>query len=99
MVQGMAKELKNLLIYKIHDREFFCCASDYFHGRLIDIGCRIKPYKDRLANYVTEHVGVDHEETFHLNLGLIIQDAAYLPDKVDRSEQWTWVYLVVARKK
>jgi ubiquinone/menaquinone biosynthesis C-methylase UbiE len=31
-------------------------------------------------------------------LGLAIQAAAWLADRVDRAEQWTWMYLVVARK-
>lgn len=31
-------------------------------------------------------------------LGLLIQAGAGLLDRLDRSEQWTWMYLVVARK-
>lgn len=31
-------------------------------------------------------------------LGLVIQGLAYLLDRLDRAEQWTWMYLVVARK-
>jgi SAM-dependent methyltransferase len=31
-------------------------------------------------------------------LGLLIQGAAYLFDKFDKTEQWTWMYMVVARK-
>lgn len=31
--------------------------------------------------------------------GLAIQGMAYLLDRLDRAEQWTWMYLVVARKK
>ena len=61
----MAKELKNILINRIHDRQLKQCASEYLSGRLIDIGCGTKPYKDLLAPYITEHTGVDHEETLH----------------------------------
>lgn len=61
----MAKKLKNLLIYSIHDRELKRHAAKYFRGRLLDIGCGTKPYKNLLAPYVTEHVGVDHEDTRH----------------------------------
>ena len=32
-------------------------------------------------------------------LGLILQGLAYLLDRIDRTEQWTWAYMVVARKK
>ena len=61
----MAKEIKNLLINRIHDRQLKQFASEYFAGRLVDIGCGIKPYKDLLAPYVTEHIGIDHQETLH----------------------------------
>ena len=61
----MAKEIKNILINRIHDRELKQSASEYFSGRLIDIGCGIKPYKDLFAPYITEHVGIDHQDTMH----------------------------------
>ncbi|MBN1515459.1 class I SAM-dependent methyltransferase [Candidatus Sumerlaeota bacterium] len=32
-------------------------------------------------------------------LSLMIQATAYVLDKIDRTEQWTWMYMVVARKK
>lgn len=32
-------------------------------------------------------------------LGLMIQGISYLLDKVDKTEQWTWMYMVVARRK
>jgi len=31
-------------------------------------------------------------------LGLLAQGIFYLLDRVDRTEQWTWMYMVVARK-
>jgi SAM-dependent methyltransferase len=31
-------------------------------------------------------------------IGLIIQIIVYILDKVDKTEQWTWMYMVVARK-
>ena len=31
--------------------------------------------------------------------GLLIQGMAYLLDRIDKTEQWTWMYLVVARKR
>jgi len=55
----------NWLVYSIHDRELLRCAKQYFSGRLIDIGCGIKPYKKLLAPYVSEHVGLDHDKTLH----------------------------------
>ncbi len=31
-------------------------------------------------------------------IGLLVQGTAYVFDRIDRSERWTWMYLVVARK-
>ena len=31
--------------------------------------------------------------------GLVVQGLAYLLDRIDKTEQWTWMYLVVARKR
>ena len=61
----MAKEIKNILINQIHDRQLKQYASKYLSGRLIDIGCGTKPYKDLLAPYITGHIRIDHEETLH----------------------------------
>ena len=30
--------------------------------------------------------------------GLLVQAAAYGLDRIDRAEEWTWMYMVVARK-
>ena len=32
-------------------------------------------------------------------IGLIIQGISYVLDKIDKTEQWTWMYLVVIRKQ
>jgi ubiquinone/menaquinone biosynthesis C-methylase UbiE len=61
----MAKETKNILVNHIHDRELKRYASEYLSGRLIDIGCGTKPYKEMLAPYVAEHIGIDHQDTLH----------------------------------
>jgi SAM-dependent methyltransferase len=31
-------------------------------------------------------------------IGLLIQGISYLLDRIDKTEQWTWMYMVVARK-
>ena len=61
----MAREIKNTLVNRIHDRELKRFASIYLKGRLIDIGCGEKPYSDMIKPYVTEYVGVDHQDTLH----------------------------------
>ncbi len=62
----MAKELKNLLLYYIHDNSLKnIFVSQIIKGRLLDIGCGQKPYKKMLETYVSEHIGVDHPATLH----------------------------------
>jgi len=61
----MAKEIKNILVNSIHDKALKNTVEQFISGRLIDIGCSTKPYKNLLAPYVTEHIGVDHQETLH----------------------------------
>ena len=61
----MAKETKNILVNHIHDRHLKQFASEYLSGNLIDIGCGTKPYKELLSAFVTEHIGVDHQDTLH----------------------------------
>jgi SAM-dependent methyltransferase len=61
----MAKELGNLLVNRIHDRYLELFASRYLRGRLIDIGCGVKPYAAMMAPFVSEHVGVDHPDAAH----------------------------------
>jgi SAM-dependent methyltransferase len=73
----MAKEIKNILVNKIHDNQLKIYASNYLRGRLVDIGCGVKPYQELLAPYVSEHVGVDHEGTFHDKANIDLFGTAY----------------------
>ena len=77
MVQRVAKELKNLLINNIHDRELARVVQYYVSGRIIDIGCGTKPYRDLLAQHVSEHIGVDHDQTVHDTSNIDLFGTAY----------------------
>jgi SAM-dependent methyltransferase len=58
-------DIKSWLVTKIvHDR-MRSIAPLYIRGRLVDIGCGRKPYRDMMAPYVTEHVGVDQPQSMH----------------------------------
>ena len=70
-------QIKNWLVYKIHDKELLDAVSKYAHGKLIDIGCGTKPYKELFAPFVTKHVGVDHEETSHDKSNIDLFGTAY----------------------
>lgn len=52
--------VQGILQYNLRDR-----ARKYLQGRLVDIGCGEKPYRDLLAPYVDEHIGIDHPKTAH----------------------------------
>jgi ubiquinone/menaquinone biosynthesis C-methylase UbiE len=61
----MARQIKNIPVNHIHDRQLKLFASQYVSGSLIDIGCGTKPYEELLSPFVTEHIGVDHQATLH----------------------------------
>jgi len=73
----MAREIKNLLVNHLLDLELKRFASLYLHGRVLDIGCGTKPYKQLLAPFLTEHVGVDHEATLHDKSDIDLFGTAY----------------------
>lgn len=73
----MAKDLRNWLTYRIHDRALQRHAAQHFSGRLIDIGCGTKPYKSLLAPYISAHIGVDHEATMHDKAQIDLFGTAY----------------------
>ncbi|OQW92458.1 MAG: hypothetical protein BWK78_01650 [Thiotrichaceae bacterium IS1] len=57
---------KNVLVQWIVQKNLVETSKKYLNnGRLVDIGCGTKPYKTLLASYVTEHIGVDHQESLH----------------------------------
>lgn len=56
---------KNFLIQLIVQKELAKVVERHVTGRLLDIGCGTKPYLDLIKPYVSEHVGVDHEDCFH----------------------------------
>lgn len=73
----MAKELKNLLINHIHNTQLIKFAKSHLVGKLIDIGCGTKPYKEMISPFVKEHIGVDHEQTFHDKSNVDLFGTAY----------------------
>lgn len=61
----MAKELKNILVNALHDAQLRKFASKYAMGRLLDIGCGSKQYLPIFKEFVSDHVGLDHEQSPH----------------------------------
>lgn len=67
----------NYLVNKIFEDNFSELINKYINGKLIDIGCGVKPYKDMLSPLVTEHVGVDHHITVHDKSNIDLFGTAY----------------------
>lgn len=67
----------NVLVNIIHDRELRRVGAQYLRGRMLDIGCGAKPYKDLLAPYVIEHVGLDYEGSPHDKTSVDLVSSAY----------------------
>lgn len=55
----------NWLIFSLINPELEKMLKQYATGRMIDIGCGVKPYQAMASPYVREHIGLDHEDTIH----------------------------------
>lgn len=73
----MARETKNILVNRIVERNLREMAARHLRGRLIDIGCGTKPYRELLASFVQEHVGVDHADSLHDRGNVDLTGTAY----------------------
>ena len=71
---------RNRIVYLQISAALGYAAQRYASGRLLDIGCGTKPWRDVFAPHIDEHVGIDHEQTLH-GLGSIdlISDAYDVP--------------------
>jgi len=71
------KDPLNFMIHSIFEKKFNELGEKYLTGRMIDIGCGEKPYKEMLAKYVEEHIGVDHSDTIHDKSNIDMIGTAY----------------------
>jgi ubiquinone/menaquinone biosynthesis C-methylase UbiE len=67
----------NILVQLIVQRHLLETVSKYCKGSLIDIGCGTKPYKELLAPYITDHIGLDHTHTLHEQSNIDLFGTAY----------------------
>lgn len=67
----------NWLFFSIINPNLEKRIKKYFSGQLIDIGCGEKPYYEMIKPYVHEHIGVDHEHTFHDKSNIDFIGSAY----------------------
>jgi len=57
--------MHNWAIKRVSRKKIEAALDTYATGRLIDVGCGIKPYKKFLADRVSEHIGIDLEDGTH----------------------------------
>jgi SAM-dependent methyltransferase len=67
----------NWLIFRLLVPEIEGAIRKYGSGRMLDIGCGEKPYETIAGPFVDEHVGVDHEGTFHDKSAIDLIGTAY----------------------
>jgi SAM-dependent methyltransferase len=71
---------RNRVVYRQLSAALAYAARRYASGRLLDIGCGTKPWREAFAPHVREHVGIDHEQTLHgLQSVDIVSDAYAVP--------------------
>jgi ubiquinone/menaquinone biosynthesis C-methylase UbiE len=73
----------NELAHRLGNNAMARAASTHASGRLLDVGCGLKPFGPMFAPYVSEHVGVDHPDSPHALTSVDVLATAYevpLPD-------------------
>lgn len=73
----------NQLAHRLGNNAMAVAASAHAGGRLLDVGCGLKPFQPMFAPYVSEHVGVDHPDSPHALTSVDVLATAYeipLPD-------------------
>lgn len=73
----MAKEFRNIVVNRLFETALSKYSRIYLSGRLIDIGCGTKPYRDMLSPFVSEHIGVDRANTLHEMTSIDVFASAY----------------------
>jgi ubiquinone/menaquinone biosynthesis C-methylase UbiE len=74
----------NELAHRLGNNAMATAASSHAMGRLLDIGCGLKPFAPIFAPYVDEHVGVDHPDSPHALTSVDLLATAYeipLPER------------------
>jgi len=75
----------NWLIYSVINPKLNEILMKYARGRMADIGCGIKPYKDMASKIVSEHIGIDHADTFHAKTNVDLIGTVYNIPTADES--------------
>lgn len=70
----------NELAHRVLNNALAVAAPRHVQGRLLDVGCGLKPYAPLLKPYVSEHIGVDHPDSPHALTSVdVLADAYDIP--------------------
>ncbi|MBV5330022.1 MAG: class I SAM-dependent methyltransferase, partial [Chlorobium sp.] len=75
----------NWLIFSIINPAVKQRLMKYAKGKLVDIGCGEKPFKNEVKPYVEMHTGVDHQGSFHDKSNMDVFGTAYNIPLVSKS--------------
>jgi len=85
----------NWLIFKLVNPLIEDALRKYAKGKLIDIGCGIKPYKQLAAPHIDEHVGLDYEGSLHTDEERDLIGTAYeIPSKDEEFDTVLCTYVL-----
>ncbi len=76
---------RSWLVHYILEKELRRIAERYVTGRLLDVGCGEKRYKELLSPFVTGHIGVDHPGCLHERSNIDVYAQAYDLPMADKS--------------
>lgn len=74
----------NWLAYDISDK-FLEKYSNYYKGRLVDLGCGEAPYKEYFLQYADEYIGVDWTNTLHNSKADVVSN---LNEKIELPDEY-----------
>jgi len=70
-------------------------VKQYARGKLADLGCGEKPYKEMVADFVELHVGIDHPDSLHDKSQIDLIGSAYrLPVKDEMFDSVLCTYVL-----
>lgn len=79
--------MHNWAIKRVESAKIRAALADFATGRLVDVGCGVKPYASFLAGRVSEHIGVDLPDGEHGTAAVDQIGTAYATEQPDAAAE------------